>query len=212
MSFLNQFNLESLKEAGVSFRRLSRAAKIRLAVILGGSFLFFIFFVWPAWIERPHLQGQVKSLRSSLVLAESKIKLEPNLVKEKEQYDAFIHETESRFLTEGEAQSLLGVLTEMADKSGVKLLSTQPQTDVPIIPDPFKDKYVPLTYLLAVEGGFHGLAAFISNVENYAKILRVEEFSAVPKEENPGALVGEVRLTAYLLKDEIKKVGQINAK
>ena len=212
MSFLNQFNLQSLKEVGASFQRLDRTAKIRLAAIAGGSFLFFIFLVWPAWIERPHLQGQVKNLRSSLALAESKIKLEPNLIKEKERYDAFIHETASRFLTEQEAQSLLGIFTEMADKAGVKLLSTQPQTDVPIIPDPFKDKYVPLTYLLAVEGGFHGLGTFISNVENYTKILRVEEFSAAPREENPSTLVGEIRLTAYLLKDEIKKSDNINAK
>lgn len=174
-----------------------------------GGILLLVLFAWPAWMVRPQITQQIKGLRSNLTLAESKIKLEPKMKEEQQQCDLYIQEAEKRFLTESESQSLIGILTELGEKAGVTLLSTQPQTDVPAIPDPFKEKYIPVSYLLAAEGGFHAFAAFISDIENHAKILRVEEFSVTPREEKPTTLVGEIRLTAFLLKD-VKRV--INVK
>lgn len=206
----NILNLQSARDAWVYFKKLEAKSRVRLGVMTGGGLIFLVFFVWPAWMTRPQIRSQVQGLRGNLTLAESKIKLEPKMREEQKQCDAFIQQSLSRFLTQGESQSLMGVLTELGEKTGVKLLSTQPQTDVPSLPDPFKDKYLPASYLLAVEGGFHSLSTFISDIENYPKILRVEEFSVTPREENPTTLVGEVRLTAFLLKDASRKLDETN--
>ena len=193
--------LPSGREIAAYFLGLDKKAKIRLVGILLGSLIFMVFIAWPAWVIRPEVQGKIRGLKGNLAVAESRIRQEAKMAEEERQYDVFIRESLSRFFTESEAQGLIGVLTDLGEKSGVTLLSTQPQSESFAIPDPFKEKYTAASYVLALEGGFHAVATFVSELENYPKILRVDDLSLSPREEDPTALVGEVRLTAFLLKE-----------
>ena len=113
-------------------------------------------------------------------------------------YEAFIKETKDRLFTEKEIQGLLGVLADLAQKSKVVLLSSQPQsTASEEIPSPHDKKYHSLSYVLALEGGYHALSTFVSEVENYPKLIRVDDFSVTPREETPGVHGGELRLSVF---------------
>ena len=197
---MNTADLPSGKEILKYFRQLDRKSQIRLGATSGLGIFFVFFIAWPAWVVRPQVESQIRGLRENLTLAESKIRLEPKILEEQRQYETFIQNAWGHLLTENEAQGLIGILNELGEKADVKLLSTQPQTDLPAVPDVFKGKYVATSYVLAVEGGFHALASFVSEIENYSKILRVDELSISPREEETGSLVGEVRVTAFLLK------------
>jgi len=183
------------------FRGLDRKKRIRLAAFGGGGAVFLVLIFWPAWVARLGVEARVRELRNGIDFAQSQIRLEPTLGEQKKQYVKFIEETRSELLTEEETQGLIGVLTELAEKSKASLLSTQPQTDTPSLPAPFAGQYMPLSYLLVVEGGYHALATFVSEIENHPKILRVDEFSVTPREESPGVHVSEIRLSAFLVKE-----------
>lgn len=184
-------------------QKLDKKERIKLggAVMLGLLFIIFIF--WPAWVLRPSVKGKIQGLKSSLAAAESKIRLEPKMLEEKKSHEAFLQNSISRFFTGPETQGLASVLTEMGEKNGVKLLSTQSEKDAGNIPGDYRDKYSALTYLVAVEGGFHSLGSFMSDIENYKKFLRVDELSVTPQEDAPKQLVGEIRVTGFLLKQPI---------
>ncbi len=199
-------DLTKLKNEVLNYlKKLDKKSRIKLGAGAAGVLLFFFVVFWPAWVLRPSIKGKIQNLRSSLIAAESKIHLEPKMIKEKKEYEAFLQNAASRFFTESEAQGLIGILTEIGEKNDVKLLSTQPEKDNGSFPEAYREKYIPLAYLVAVEGGFHSLGSFVSDIENYSKFLRVDELAVTPQEEVPHQLVGEIRVTGFLLKRLVPK-------
>lgn len=181
--------------------RLDRKAKIKLFVNLLVGLISIPFIIWPAWVLLPQNQALISDLHGKMASAQTQIALEPKLFEEEKGHVAFIQETDSRLFTEIEVQRLLGVLTEVGQKSGVSLLSSQPQSETQKIPAPFDQKYRAVSYLLTVEGGYHALASFVSEIENYPKILHVDEFSVTPQEEMPTVHIGEIRFSAFLIQE-----------
>ena len=180
---------------------LDRKTQIRLGLALSGGVVFFLFIFGPAWVVRPQIQNQVRMLQNAVTSAQTQIRQESKLHEEKKQFEAFVQEAHSRLLTENDTQRLIGILTEMSERSKTVLLSSQPQTEAQPIPPPFNQQYAVLSYVLAVEGGYHALATFISEIENYSKMLRVDEFSVMPHEETPGVLTVEIRLSSFFKRE-----------
>ncbi len=180
------------------WRGLGRRDRIRLSLFAVCLVVFIPFVVWPAWILRPYHQIQMKELSARVNSAKAQIQQEPKLLAEQIAYDSLIKETQARLFTEKEIQGLLGVLADLAQKSKVVLLSSQPQTTASEeIPAPYGKKYHSLSYLLALEGGYHALSTFVSEVENHPKLIRVDDFSVTPREETPGVHVAELRLSVF---------------
>lgn len=192
----------TVQEALDYLHRLDRKKKLRLLSGLGGGLLFLILIFWPAWIARPQIQGRIQLLRNQIEEAQAQVRLEPKLLEEQKRYETLIEKTQARLLTESESQGLLGILTEIGKKSRVTLLASQPQSETQKVPAPFAEKYVAYSYLITVEGGYHALATFVSEIENHAKLLRVDEFSVMPQEETPLIHLGEIRLSIFLMQGE----------
>lgn len=184
------------------FRQLDSPTKKKLVLFGGAAALVLPLIVWPAWVSRPHNQALMRELRLRTELARAQIQSEPKLIEEKKAFEAFVQEAYSRLFSEAEAQRLLGTLTEMGQRSKVAILSSQPQPDPVTIPAPFDRSYKALSYLIAVEGGYHAMAAFVSEIENYPKMLKVDELSITPREETPDNHVAEIRLSAFLKREE----------
>lgn len=184
-------------------RKLDRKSQAKLLGGSIGALLSVIFIFWPAWIQRPQIGAQSKSLRGQIEAAQTQVAHEPQILEERKRYEDFIRETHARLLTEGEIQTLLGLLAEMAEKSEVTLTGTYPEKELEQIPPPFDKKYTPISYTLTIEGGYHALAAFVSQIENYAKNLRVDSLSINSVEDRPLIHQGEVRLSAFSLHEEL---------
>lgn len=182
-------------------RGLDRKSQIRISLGLSGSVIFLIFIFWPAWVGRLQIQNQIQGLRNAVASAEGRIRQEPKLLEEKKRLEGLVQEAHSHLLTESDTQRLIGILTGMSERSKTLLLASQPQPESQPIPAPWDQKYAVLSYVLAVEGNYHALAAFVSEIENYEKTLRVDEFSAASREEKPGILVGEIRLSSFFKRE-----------
>ena len=184
-------------------RKLKPETRLRiLSFVIGGAFsLIFVF--WPAWVIRPQIQAEASGLLAQFRVAEAKIAQEPTLLKKREEEEAFIRSTQSRLLGDEGGERLVGILASIAEKSQVALVSTEPgeeQNDKQKLPPPFDKKYRKVSYLVTVEGGYHQLATFVGEVENYSQILRIDEFSVAPKEETPKTHLGQVLISAFTLR------------
>ena len=193
--------VKSAQELLDYLRSLDRKSQLRLGLAIAGGVIFFLFIFWPAWIGRPQTQNRIQMLRNAISVAQTQIRQEPKLLEEKRELEAFVQAAHRGLLTENDTQGLTGILTEMSEKSHVSLLASQPQTETQAIPAPFDQRYAVMSFVLAVEGGYHALASFISEIENYPKTLRVNEFSTLPRDEKPGILVGEIRLSAFFKRE-----------
>ena len=196
------FNRWSSEELLDRLKKMERKTQIKIGFTALGIVILIPFFVWPAWVMRFQNDAQIEDLKLRISSAKAQILLEPKLLEEKKNYEAFIANTYSRLFTEGETQRLLGILTELGRKSKVALLSSQPTTDTPVpIPAPFDVKYRVLSYQISVEGDYHALATFVSEIENYPKNLRVDQFSITPQADKPLVHNTEIRLSVFLRKD-----------
>ena len=189
------------KELKEFFRNLDRKTKLRILAGAGGALILVPFVLWPAWVGRWQNQMSIQQLRLKIDSARYQIQQEPKLREEERAHESFIEEARLRLFTESEIQRLLGLLTEIGQRSKVALLSSQPQPETVKISEPYQQKYQAHSYVIALEGGYHALATFVSEVENHSKILRVDEFSVSPREETPGMHLGEIRLSAFLKRE-----------
>lgn len=192
----------TITEALTHLQKLDRKSQARILVIVAGMLGFGAFIFWPAWMERPQIEYQIYALQSQIQLSQAQIELEPKLLEEEKEYEAFVKTTQENLFTEEETQGLLGILAELGEKSRVKLLSSSPQRDDENkeVPDPLK-KYALITYLITVEGGYFDLAAFVKAIESHPKLIRVVELSITPQEEFPGRHIAELVLSVVLLQE-----------
>lgn len=184
------------------FQRFDAKQKRKILMFIGAGLVLIPFVIWPAWIVRWQNQAKIKSLDGQIKSAEIQIQLEPKLLAEETHYESFIEEAHARLFTDTELQRLLGILNELAQRSKVTILSSQPQANETFsIPEPYQKKYGARSYMIAVEGGYHALATFVSEIENYTKPIRVDQFSITIREETPENHLGEVLLSVFIGKD-----------
>lgn len=171
---------------------------MRLTAFSIAALLFAVFVLWPAWILRPQVADQIRSMRSQIELGKVQVRNEPALLEEKKDLEEFCGQVRLMLWPAGEIEQLLGVLSKLAEKSHVSLVSSQPeeQRREPI-PPPQGDRYASVSYVITVEGGYHALASFVSEMENYSKILHVDEVSILPQEMTPHLHLGELRISAF---------------
>ena len=192
------------------FHGLDRKSQIRLAVFTVGGLFLAVFILWPAWFARFQVENEILMLRSQIRTAQVKIAQIPKLAEEQKQHEAVVRECRSRLIKEGERESIVGIVAGIAKKSGVVLLSAEPQDlqDPGRKPSPpFDAQYLKITYRVTVEGGYYSLAEFVKEIESHPKILRVEELSIIPKEQTPKVHLGQILVSAFALRGEEKKAG-----
>lgn len=171
-----------------------------LLYVLGGV-LLALFVVFPAWCQRPQVLTQISALRSQIVQGEVQIKNHPKLIEERQLYESFIKDVRSRLFRPDEREGLLGILAGMAKKSGLSLTSTETgESQTP--KEPLAGKYPTATYTITLEGGYHALADFVSEIENYPKSLVISRLSVTSRAESPGGLLGQLTVSAILSGEE----------
>ena len=196
-------------------RKLDPGTRVKIITGSVAGLFFLIFLVWPAWISRPRLGGQVLALRSQIQLAKAQVYQEPALLKQRKEEEDFIHGVHENLLKEGESEKILGILATLAGRSKVALLGTEPLVQEQqgteqnqSFPAPFNTKYRRTSYLVTLEGGYHQLAEFVSGLENHPKTFRVEEISIVGREETPKIHLAQAIVSAFGLAESKKETAQ----
>lgn len=165
-------------------KTVDKATWIKIGAGAAVALVFGYFIVWPAWFQRVHVDSQVKAIESQIIRVETLKRKRPEWVKNKEDYLKFISDVKGRLFAPEQASLLLGVISRIADETGVSIISSRPRDDVTEFPKPFNDRYVAARYDFTVEGGYHDLGLFVSRIESYSKNLRVDIFHVTPRESS----------------------------
>lgn len=157
--------------------------------------LIHLIFI-PAWIERPKIKGQIKSIESQMITTRGLLLRQPELIKNKDAFLKLSEEVKKRLYQPGESSLLLGSISKLAQESSVSVVSSNPKKFEGKFPAPFDVQYEANAYDFTLEGGFHELALFISKIENNSKILRIQTCNVIPQDKTAGKHLAQISLTA----------------
>ena len=203
---VKSFSQRNLQENLDYLLKLDRKTQIKLGLVVVAVLFVIVFVIWPAWVSRYYVNGEIQSLQYKIQSAKAKIAQEPALIEEGKRHSEFIESIKLKLLKGEEKEGMVGILSGIAEKNMVTLLRAEPQEEERSAPQKsmpsFETKYRKVSYLATLEGNYHELAGFVSGIENHAKILRVGQLSIAPKEETPRIHLGQVLVSGFGLRGE----------
>ena len=162
------------------------------------SILVLVFFIIPAWIERPLLRRDIESMEGQVrqvnALSQKRIFWE----QDEKAFGDLIRKTQARLFTEEDLSVLLGQISKMGSESRIEVLASKPTAEKNLFQTPYNSRYQPSGYEFTLQGGFHNLADLASRIESHEKLLRIRGFQIVPSEKSPNQHVAELKLWAIL--------------
>ena len=175
---------------------------IKSGVAAACGIFLLIFVAGPAWIERPQIRTQIRTLEGQILLTKTLFLKKPQLLKTKESYSKLIAKAKSRLYEAGESSLLLGALAQLATQSNVSVVASAPKDSASKFPSPYDVAYEGDWYGFTVEGHYHDLGTLTGKIESNAKQLRVEKFTLKSRPETPGIPLAEIHLSAVSKKKE----------
>ena len=173
---------------------------VKAGLISGTLLLVFVLILWPAWFERPQVRSQIKTVKARVQSLEVLRQRKPEWARNKTDYARYIEQIKGRLYMSDEVSLLLGEISKLADRAGVSIIASKPQNADVKFPAPFDQRYDAKLYDFTVEGGYHALGAFVSKLESYPKLLRVETFHLTPREDTPKAHLADIQLLVVSMK------------
>ncbi len=201
MKPINQMTTADLLELA---QKIDKKTWIKIGIGSAVALIFIIFIVWPAWFEGAKVKGEIASIENQIVRLQTLKRNEKTWLQNKAEYSQYIQDVKARLFFPGEASLLLGKIAKLADESKVSIIASTPRDAQANFPKPYDASFKADLYDFTVEGGYHEMAAFISHIENYPQILRVELFQLSPNEENAAKHLAEITLSAVSKKEGVK--------
>ena len=162
------------------------------------SLLVLVFFIIPAWIERPMLRRDILSMEAQIrqvnALSQKRLQWEEN----QKVFGALIEKTKTRLFTAEDLSVLLGLVSKMGSESRVEVLASKPTDEKKLFQAPYHLQYQPSGYEFTLQGGYHSLASMVDLIESHEKLLRIQAFQIVPSEVAQDRHVAEMKLWAIL--------------
>lgn len=169
-----------------------------VAVALIG--LFWVYVYSPKSIEIATLQARVDTLevRNEKAKAELAMGKVDALKAEADKYQKDLAVMQLLVPTGNEVPSLLEQVSTAARRVGLDISTVEPQ---PVIEGDQFDTY---RYKLAVNGGYHALGAFITNVGSLTRIVAPVNLALAPRTSNTAAKPQDVMSSTLDAKFEIQ--------
>ena len=182
---MNVTGLSKLTPADIKniVKKIDRKTWIKIGVGILSILLAGFFILYPAWVVRLQIRGQIREIEGQIETTQNLLKRQPVLVNEKEQFLKFNTEAKTHLYQEGETGLLLGEVSKLAQESNVAIVASTPKQFESVFPPPFDGQYGGSFYQFTAEGGYHELALFISRIESYPKLLRIQSFNLNHEED-----------------------------
>lgn len=163
--------LDGIKKAWQRDRKLvMRRVGITLA------FLVFTFgILLPLTLKVNELQRKQKELKAAVMSAEGKISRMPELKNQRTAYQKEIADIREGLFQVRELDQLLGDLSKVAIKVNVRIVASKPIESRLELPSPFNQQFLPATFELVIEGGYHEVGMFLNEIERMPKWLLIRE-------------------------------------
>ena len=177
-------------------RQADKKVWLKIGAAAVGSLLLVLFILWPAWVTRVGIHNEVKNTEARMASLEALKKNQPEWTRDRTEFAAHIAGVKDRLYGTSDASLLLGEISKLAKQSKVSIIASRPQTSDVKYPEPYVRQYEAKDYGFTVEGGYHDLGVFISMIESYPKILRIQSFQILSRAELPQSHLCDIRLSA----------------
>ena len=195
MKPLNQYSFADVRDFVKSVDKKTWMIVLSASV---GLLVAVVFFVIPAWIERPLLRRDIESMESQIRQINAMNEKRPGWEESQRVFGSLIQKTQGRVFTPEDLGLLLGHVSKMADESGVDVLASRPSAEKTVFTAPYHLKYQPAGYEFTMQGGYHELGDLASRIETNEKLLRIQSLEILPEEKTPGRHIAELKLWAIM--------------
>ncbi len=168
------------------------------AIISAAALLILIFLVIPAWVERPLLRRDIENMQALIRQVNALSQKRPVWEENQKLFGALIDKTKGRVFTTEDLGLLLGQISKMASESRVDVLASKPMNEKETFAAAYAAKYQPSGYDFTVQGGYHDLGMLISRLEEYDKLLRVQNLQIVSSDKSPERHICGLKLWAIV--------------
>lgn len=181
-------------------KSLDKATWLKIGVSAAIALALFGFLIWPAWFKRVQVHAQIRNLQARIHTLEIQKQRQPEWERNKTEYRDYIERTQMRLYQPGESALLLGEIAKLAEESGVAIIASRPRQETLEFPSPFNKNYEAALYDFTVEGGYHALGTFVSKIEAYPRLLRIETFHIRPQDKMPERHLADLQLSVITYK------------
>lgn len=182
-------------------KEMNSATKVKAAL---GVCVFVAFCFWvgyPAWFVSIQMKQNISDFEGRIAQVENLKKNEKSWIKQKKELTDYIQFTRGRLFLPGETSLLLGRVAELADRNKVFIVASKPSDEKFQFPDPYEAELKADRYDFVFEGGYHDIGRFISDLEGYPKILKIQLFELKPNAANPARHTASLAITAVSSKE-----------
>ncbi len=149
-----------------------------------GLILWINFFLLAQHRALAAVRPQVEAQRQQIADWRDRLSRQPHMEVEIQQLSKAYPAPASPLPPEEQLPQLLKTLTDLARRSQASIFSSKPTSDVNKL-TPGVSGYLELQILVAVEGGYHQMGAFLDAVESSDLLIRLRELIIFRNEENP---------------------------
>ena len=197
---MKPINQMTTKEIVDFLKSVDKKTWIKVGAIAAAALVVFMVIIWPAWFKRVQVHMEIKNVEAKIQSLNTLRGKKEEWLKNKDLYNQNILDVKNKLYKPGESALLLGEISKLANESKISIVASRPKDEPLKYPPPFDQQYLANLYDFSVEGGYHQLGQFVANLESFPKLLRIQEFHIVPRENNPQSHTADIQLSAIALK------------
>jgi Tfp pilus assembly protein PilO len=195
MKPLNQWTFPEIVE---SVKRVDKKTWMTIGPAAVVSLLVLVFFVVPAWIERPLIRRDMENMEKQIFQVNGLSQKRRLWEENQRAFGDLIQETQTRLFTSEDLGVLLGQISKMGSESRVEVVASKPVVEKNLFAAPYHLRYQPSGYAFTLQGGYHDLASLVSKIESHEKLLRICGLQIIPSDNTTGRHISELKLWAIL--------------
>lgn len=177
--------------------KLSRRTVTSLLIHVGIPLALFLIFLLPTFVHYKRLTGAVHKVQSDIDFSKLKIAQINQLHINKQNFLDEIQSLEKRMLSDDEVTGIVGRLSELCKEQDLKLIGSRPLAN----PLGFKvdpnAMFIPHFFEIHLEGGYHKLGIFLSELRNYHRLVQLNYLEIEPNKDNEAEHSILVKVAVY---------------
>ena len=158
--------------------------------------------LWFAWLNSSQAELEAEQAKEATLRGEYKVKLSKavnldSLKKQREQVQQYVTQLEKQLPSKAEMDALLSDINQAGLGRSLQFELFRPgQVSV-------KDYYAELPIAVRVNGRYHDLGAFASDIANLSRIVTLNNLSVVPAKDGSLTMDATAKTFRYLDSDEV---------
>lgn len=166
-----------------AIKYMDRKMLRNIVIMIVINIIFIIVCIVPAFKTIGTLRQERDQKKNDIARSQQKVAELGSMKRERDNAKEFIEQMVDALITESEKSQLLGEISDIAKDNDVTIQTMRPIEYGVLLPEGFTDHFVPISFEIRMEAGYHDFGTFVNELERQQTFLAMSNFRIVPIEE-----------------------------